>query len=93
MDFYASYNDMPRTNTQPTSGDYAWAEARTNAAPADRKAEVWEKGLTKGEHIVVLQGQVSFLAGFVKQLLERTECWCSVDDLKTLDKIEEWGKE
>lgn len=78
--------------TRPTSGDYAWAEARANAAPADRKAEVWEKGLTKGEHIVVLQGQVSFLAGLVKQLLEG-DGWHTDSDMKMLDRIEEWGKE
>lgn len=87
MGFYDSYQDA-----RPTMGDYAWAETRQNAAPADRKAEVWEKGLTKGEHIVVLQGQVSFLAGLVAQLLNG-ELWYTDADMKMLDKIEEWGKE
>ncbi len=84
--FYSSYQSLP------TTSDYAWAEARANAARPGDEPEIWEKGLTMEEHVVVLQGQVSFLAGFVADLLTGQD-WHTESELKMLDKIQEWGKE
>ena len=83
---------MMDARDMPTSGDYTWAEARANAARPGMAPEVWENGLTTEEHLVVLQGQVSFLAGLVQDLLDGQE-WHSGSDLKLLGKIQDFGKE
>lgn len=89
---YSSYQNTPARSLQPTSADYAWAEARSNAARPGDEPEVWERGLTLEEHIVVLQGQVSFLAELVSDLIDGGG-WHTASELRTLEKIKEWGKE
>lgn len=73
----------------PTSGDYAWAAAQS----ADKRSKGEAvKRLGLEEHIVVLQGQVSFLAGFVYDLLNG-DVSVTQGDLSMINKIKEFGEE
>jgi hypothetical protein len=53
--------------------------------------EPLEKGLTLEERVVILEGQVSFLAGFIDDMLSIG--WHRNSDLKTLRDIYKYGKE
>ncbi len=77
----------------PTAADYAWAAAQGAQRTAEGEAEAGaKKRLEMDEQVVVLQGQVSFLAGLVQDLING-HGWHSDEDLKMLGKIVERGKE
>lgn len=73
----------------PTEADYAREEARYYASRPE--PEKLEKGLTLEERVVILEGQVSFLAGFIDDMLSIG--WHRNSDLKTLRDIYKYGKE
>lgn len=74
----------------PTAGDYAYQQAygaeqaeKKRARDAVKSREELEK------QIVVLRGQVAFLAGFVSELADRNDMWISIDDIGLMEKIKE----
>jgi hypothetical protein len=51
--------------------------------------EDWEKDLAPAEEVVVLRGQVAFLAEHVARMLSDTGGWYTTDDMKTLKTIKD----
>lgn len=51
--------------------------------------EHWEKDLTPAEEVVVLRGQVAFLAEHVSRMLSDTGGWYNTEDMITLKKIKD----
>jgi CHASE1-domain containing sensor protein len=73
----------------PTAGDYAREDARAALLTAQGNAA---KKLELEQEIVLLKGQVGFLAWFVGELLTG-EVWASESDLKLLEQIKQQAKE
>lgn len=74
----------------PTAADYAYQEAYgADQAEKKRARDVAKSREDLEKQIVVLRGQVAFLAGFVSELVNRTEMWSSIDDIRLMEKIKE----
>lgn len=92
---------MMDSRDMPTAADYLRSEGTPDNLTERVKRleeglgltdpEPWETKLTLEEQVVMLQGQVSFLAGFVEDMLDGYE-WHSASDRDMLEKIREKAK-
>lgn len=80
---------MESPDSLPTSADFAREDARAALRATEGNAA---KRLELEQEVVMLKGQVGFLAGFVYALLDG-EVWCTESDLKLLEQIKHQAKE
>lgn len=81
---------MESPDSLPTAADFAREDARAARLLAEDNAA---KKLGLEQEIVMLKGQVGFLAGFVYALLDGSRVWCTESDLKLLEQIKQQAKE
>lgn len=80
---------MESPDSMPTAADFAREDARSARLAAEGNAA---KRLELEKQVVMMKGQIGFLAWFVGELLTG-EVWVSESDMKLLEQIKEQAKE
>lgn len=73
----------------PTAADYAWAEARAAKQAAEGNSL---KRLELEEQVVILRGQVGFLAGMIRNM-NRSLARPAPEDMQMLERIAKQAEE